>query len=222
MKSTKTLTARRRRRSSTEIMDGLLAAATAEFSENGYAGATTAAIARRGAVTEAQLFRYFPSKADLFREAVFKPMREHIEGFVSQASPGNARTGRDMERAGEYITELQGFLRKHSRLLMSLITARVYEHEARPAFGANSLDRYFERGAATLAEGLGRGSGVAPELMVRVSFAAVLSCVLLDDWLFPDSLATPDAINEAIKAFVVHGISAPTLSASSEASRDVP
>jgi AcrR family transcriptional regulator len=204
-------TARRRRRSSSEIMDGLLAAATAEFTENGYAGATTAAIARRGAVTEAQLFRYFPSKADLFREAVFKPMSEHIEGFVHDAASG---PGEGEDRAGQYIAELQTFLRKHARMLMSLIAARAYEQGAGPAIGGNSIDRYFDRGATTLATGLGRGSGVAPELMVRVSFAAVLSCVLLDDWLFPEGLATRSAIDKAIEAFVLHGVSAPQPSAS--------
>lgn len=188
-------------------MDGLLAAATAEFTENGYAGATTAAIARRGTVTETQLFRYFPTKADLFREAVFKPMSAHIARFVAEASSSAASDDANRDSAGRYIAELQQFLREHSRLLMSLIAARVYEHDARPSFGANSLDRYFEKGAATLAEGLGRGSDVSPDLTVRVSFAAVLACVLLDDWLFPGGLAPRAAIDEAITAFVVRGVS---------------
>jgi AcrR family transcriptional regulator len=198
-------TPQRKRRSTGEIMDRLLAAATAEFIENGYAGATTAAIARRGDVTEAQLFRYFPSKADLFREAVFKPMSEHIGRFVEASSDQGGDAAAD-GRAGRYIAELRQFLEEHSRLLMSLIAARAYAHDARPAFGANSLDRYFERGAETLAVGLGRGSGVAPELMVRVSFATVLACTLLDDWLFPAGLASRRDIAEAIEVFVVNGI----------------
>lgn len=190
-------------------MDGLLAAATAEFTANGYAGATTAAIARRGAVTETQLFRYFPSKADLFREAVFRPMGEHIARFVEDTSSGASGGVSDQDKAGQYIAELQQFLREHSRMLTSLMAARVYERDARPALGTSSLDRYFERGAAMLAKGLGRGSGVAPDLMVRVSFATVLACVLLDDWLFPDGLAMRDAIDGAIKTFVVNGITKP-------------
>jgi AcrR family transcriptional regulator len=190
-------------------MDGLLAAATAEFTENGYAGATTAAIARRGAMTEAQLFRYFRSKADLFREAVFRPMTEHIERFIEATRAPERRP--DADDTGRYIAELQQFLREHSRMLMSLIAARAYEQEALPALGATSLDRYFDLGAATFAEGLGRESGVAPNLMVRVSFAAVLGCVLLDDWIFPPGLASRSDIEQAIEAFVLHGITPTSL-----------
>src|SRR5215831_20773880 len=72
---------KRTKRSRAEVMERLLAGAREEFRRRGFAGATTAAIARNAAVTEAQLFRYFESKADLFREAVFEPLDKHFSEF---------------------------------------------------------------------------------------------------------------------------------------------
>ena len=65
--------AKRKRRSPEELKDRIIAAAGVEFRRGGYAKATTAAIAHRAKVTETQIFRYFDSKANLFREAIFKP-----------------------------------------------------------------------------------------------------------------------------------------------------
>jgi AcrR family transcriptional regulator len=66
--------ARRKRRSPGELNARILKAAAAEFRRAGYIGATTAAIAQKADVTEAQLFRYFGSKSNLFREAIFRPL----------------------------------------------------------------------------------------------------------------------------------------------------
>src|SRR3982751_750449 len=49
----------------------ILQAATAIFSAKGYRGARTAEIAASAGVTERTLFRYFPSKEQLYRRVVF-------------------------------------------------------------------------------------------------------------------------------------------------------
>ena len=77
-KTTPAAPKRRAKRSSEEIMQRLIAAAQDEFKRSGFMGATTAAIARKAEITEAQLFRYFSSKAELFREAVFEPLNRHF------------------------------------------------------------------------------------------------------------------------------------------------
>ena len=64
----------RRRRPAEELVDRILEAAGDEFKKNGYSGSTAAVIARAAGVTEAQIFRYFKSKADLFRSAIFEPL----------------------------------------------------------------------------------------------------------------------------------------------------
>jgi AcrR family transcriptional regulator len=210
MTSASDTSVRRKRRTPEEIMDRITRAAEEEFTQSGFSGATTAAIARRADVTEAQLFRYFASKADLFREAIFTPLNRHFTDFLATqiASTDDRATMR--ESAHRYITELQEFLTGHSRMLLSLVVAQTYAPGSMQGVSEiDSLTAYFDRGAATMTRRLGvEEIRVAPKLMVRVSFAAVLACVMFRDWMFPPGLADEAAINEAIVDFVLDGISA--------------
>ncbi len=200
---------RRRRRSAEEILDRILTAAGAEFGENGFAGATTAAIARRAEVTEAQIFRFFPSKAALFREAIFRPLNRHFAEF--QARPAGtgevARSQRDMAR--QYIGELQDFMADHSRMLLSLIVANAYSPGTADEIGEiEGLSAYFDKGRALMQSRADGELAVPPELMVRVSFAAVLAAAMFKDWLFPPGMASDMAIRDAIAEFTIDGIRA--------------
>lgn len=200
---------RRKRRSSTEIVDRIVAAAGEEFKRSGYAGATTAAIARAADVTEAQIFRHFASKADLFRDAIFQPLNQHFAAFMESGAGGGTPSEGFDGLAKRYITELQDFMGEHSRMLMSLIVARAYEQGGGegPSEIAG-LNAYFDRGAAMMRGRVGDEPRVPPELMVRVSFAAVLACVMFRDWLFPKGMASEGAISQAIVDFVLDGIRA--------------
>lgn len=199
---------RRRRRSSAEIMERLVGAAREEFKRCGFVGATTAAIARNAEVTEAQLFRYFDSKADLFREAVFEPLSRHFAEFNARYPAEVAGTANSRDRARLYITELEQFLDEHSKLLLSLVVAQLFTSGSLQGVGEiESLRDYFERGAAAMSSRVGKDATVDPRLLVRVSFAAVLGCVLFKDWIFPEGLAADEDISAAIVDFVIDGIS---------------
>ena len=200
---------RRPRRNPAEIRDRIIEAAIEEFEASGYAGATTAAIARRAEVTETQIFRYFESKAALFRTAIFVPLNRHFSDFLARQVTDD---GPLRDRARNYITELQDFIAKNSRMLMSLVVAQAY---ASPTIegveGLDGLSAYFDRGAATMRSRFGPqadGLRVSPELMVRVSFAAVLGCALFGEWMMPEGLASPDAVREAVIDFVIDGLNA--------------
>ncbi len=200
---------RRRRRSAEEILTRIVEAARDEFKRSGFAGTTTAAIARRAEVTEAQLFRHFGSKANLFRAAIFEPLNQHFWEFRTKhlAEVTAAKSKREMARL--YITELQQFISEHAGMLMSLVVAQAYAPEHMQGIGEiDSLRSYFERGAAMMTDRVGNDPAVAPKLMVRVSFAAVLACILFKDWIFPPELAGDDEISGAIVDFVIDGISA--------------
>jgi AcrR family transcriptional regulator len=200
--------ARRKRRSPEEIMDRLMAAARTSFEAHGYAGATTAAIAALADITEAQLFRYFPSKADLFREAVFEPLNQHFDAFNARHLTSFDDPEIDRDQARLYIAELQQFLTQHSKMLMSLFVAQTYRPDSTEGVaGIDSLRAYFERGAATMRRRTaGNDAKVDPRLMVRVSFAAVMASVLFRDWIFPPGLASAAEIDDAISDFVIDGI----------------
>ncbi|MCB2073038.1 MAG: TetR/AcrR family transcriptional regulator [Novosphingobium sp.] len=202
-------TVRRKRRSPEELNSLILEAAAREFGENGYSGATTAAIARRADVTEAQIFRFFPSKAELFREAIFRPLNRHFSEFHSRnlADSTDAETSNELAR--RYINELQDFMGEHSRMLMSLIVASAYEQDTSGRLtDIEGLRAYFERGAALMESRTPGEPKVAHDLMVRVSFAAVLASVMFKDWLFPPGLANDEEIRQAIADFTIEGIRA--------------
>ncbi|WP_404480739.1 TetR/AcrR family transcriptional regulator [Novosphingobium sp. BL-52-GroH] len=201
--------ARRRRRSSEEVADRILEAAAEEFELSGYSGATTAAIARRADVTEAQIFRFHASKQDLFQAAIFTPLNRHFADFQARTGfdPASARDGKDLARA--YIGELQDFMARHSRMFLSLVVANAYSPEATGGIDAlDGLKAYFDKGKAMMSARVGGQPRVSPELMVRVSFAAVLANLMFRDWLFPPGLAGEEEIREAIAAFVIEGIEA--------------
>lgn len=200
---------RRKRRSPEELFDRIIEAAGGEFEENGYSGATTAAIARRADVTEAQIFRFFSSKAALFREAIFQPLNRHFTEFQARHVSAAAEADPVRVRARRYIDELQDFMGEHSRMLMSLIVANAYSPDASEHVSEiEGLKAYFERGRATMQQHTEAETPVPPELMVRVSFAAVLACVMFKDWLFPPGMANEAEIRDAIAEFTIDGIRA--------------
>jgi AcrR family transcriptional regulator len=205
---------RRKRRSSEEVADRILEAAAEEFEAAGYTGATTAAIARRAEATEAQIFRFYGSKQELFHAAIFKPLNRHFLEFHT-ANPvveGDEQSMREMAR--RYICELQDFVSRHSRMFMSLIVASAYSPGAtNPVGDMEGLRAYFMQGTEMMTRRAGgRPPRVAPALMVRVSFAAVLASLMFRDWLFPPGLAGDEAIREAIVDFVIDGIRANEMS----------
>lgn len=204
-------TARRSRRSAGELRELILGAAAGEFRDNGYSGATTAAIASRARVTEAQLFRYFPTKANLFRESVFRPLEAEFLRFNVEHLQDDEQGRADYrQQAREYIADLQQFIDAHSGALLSLIVAQAYEAEGVNGMGEiEGLSAYFELGAEVMSRRLaGSRPRVEPRLMVRASFGAVLAAVLFRDWLFPSSLGDTAEVSEALIDFVLDGINA--------------
>ncbi|MFT4025441.1 MAG: helix-turn-helix domain-containing protein [Novosphingobium sp.] len=206
-----TRTARRKRRTPEEIRDRVIEAAGEAFEALGYSRATTAEIARRADVTEAQIFRYFDSKSQLFEAAVFEPLNRAFAEFNARMLSAEPSLESFREGTPGYITALQDFMERHSKGLMALVMARAYEKAAgaAPAIGED-LREYFDIGAAAMRQRVGPEPRVDPDLMVRVSFAAVLGCALFKDWLFPPGLAGEEAIRRATIDFVVDGVNANT------------
>lgn len=200
---------KRPRRSSDDVLNRIVQAATEEFKRQGYSGATTASIARKAEVTEAQLFRCFGSKANLFRETVFKPLDQHIMEFSARHIPdlGRAEVSKEMTQA--YTSELQRFIAGHSRMLMSLVVAQTYGSEMPHGVGEiDSLGMFFDHGAAMMQKRLKGKAKIDPRLMVRLAFVAVLGSVMFRDWIFPRGLASDSELEAAINTFVMEGIGA--------------
>ena len=208
-KPTRAPTQRKKRRSTDENVDRILRAAADEFGTCGFSGATTATIARNAEVTQAQLFRHFASKTDLFREAIFKPLDQHFLGFQSRLLTDAIGTATPRDQSLLYITELQQFLGEHSKMLLSLVVAQTYQPgDTQGMSEIDSVQTYFARGAALMRSRTVASPKVNPDLMVRVSFAAVLACIVFKQWLFPAGMASENEIRAAINHFVLDGINA--------------
>jgi AcrR family transcriptional regulator len=200
---------KRVRRSSTDVMNLIVRAATEEFKRSGYAAATTATIARKAGVTEAQLFRCFESKSNLFRETIFKPIEEHFRNFTNEHISDLSEAANLKEMTRLYTTELQRFLSEHAQMLMSLVVSQTYDSGTAQGVGEiNSLRTYFELGAAMMTRRLKGRPKVDPKVMVRVTFGAVLAGVLFRDWIFPPDVASDAEITAAINDFVMEGLGA--------------
>jgi AcrR family transcriptional regulator len=196
---------RRRRRTTEEVIERLVQAACEEFETNGYTGTKTAAIALKAGVTEPQIFNHFGSKAQLFHEAVFKPLNQHVVQFCATHIADDAESWRIQTQ--QYILELKQFIERHSKLLTSLVVTQAYTCDGVQGVGQiEGLNDYFDRTAAIGRSLIARKPAVDPKLMTRVSFAAVLATVIFKDWLFPKDLASEEEISAAITGFVMNGI----------------
>jgi AcrR family transcriptional regulator len=67
------------------IREGIVAAATEQVAEAGYASAGVAAVARRAGVATGSVYRHFPSKAELFAE-VFRRASQRELDVVTQVT----------------------------------------------------------------------------------------------------------------------------------------
>jgi AcrR family transcriptional regulator len=202
---------RRERRSPEEILERIVRAATEEFKRSGFTGTTTAAIARKAGVTEAQLFRYFGSKSNLLRETIFKPLDEHFRMFVEKYLADDDGGANVRQITHRYTGELQRFIREHSDALTSLVFAQIYNPDtARGGNEIKSLGAYFDRCAAITRAKMKVRPRIDPSLMVRISFVAVLGCAMFKDWIFPTGVASDAEITAAVSDFVLGGITANT------------
>lgn len=207
-------TSRRTRRDAALIRDLILEAARSEFGVAGYAGATTAAIARKAQVTEAQLFRQFRSKAEIFHEAIFAPLDRRFEEFNRRQLDGaDVTTGDRREQTRRYVRELIGFIEQNREMIAPLVVAQFYGAGRIDGLGAvGGLQSYFDIGAARIASRVnasdvpGDRDDIDPQWLVRTSFGAVLAAVLFRDWIFPATL-DEDAFASAVGNFVLDGIS---------------
>jgi AcrR family transcriptional regulator len=193
----------RRRRSSDEIRRQLLAAAGAEFRERGFGGATTAAIARRAGMAEMQLFRVFPRKADLFREAILAPLAEHVRRFREEPVPSTLE-GDSLALGLAYIAQLRAFLGEQASLLHSLFDAETFsagDAEEKAAI-RSGVQQFFDECAAALAERLGGTEDAG--LQARILHGTLLGCLTYDGWLFGEG-QDRGAIDAAILRFVALG-----------------
>ncbi len=200
---------RRPRRSTDEVIDLIIEAARGEFERNGYDGAKTAEIAKKAQVAEALIYSNFGSKARLFHDSIFKPLNQHFLQFCATHLVDADDTEGAREWTRQYTLELQQFVRRHSRMLRTVIAAQMYASEGMQGLSqVEGLHEFFSLTAAKSMKRFPDKPKIHPKLVSRVSFATILTCVVFKDWLFPEGLASDEEVSAAVSNFILEGVNA--------------
>jgi len=177
----------RLRRSPIDLRKAILEAAEEAFSREGYGSVSLKQLARDAGVAESVLYRHFPSKAALFREAVLVPLVAVLESF-SQASARYVDLPLDDRSLMRVVVgSLLDQLGEHRAALRSIPAAeddlgpdeRKTLHEAL----GDVMIRFSD---IARAEAVRRGAtapGLGIEMTARLLVGMVVSLVIHEDWL---------------------------------------
>ena len=199
---------RRARRSSREVHESILAAASEEFEQNGYAGATTSSIARKANVSEPLIFSNFGSKAELFHASIFEPLNRHLLEFTTShpvTADGGGQDRDQLRRA--YVSELEAFIAQHSRKLLSLFFMQTYGGDTHSLADVEGIQGYLDK-ASAIASNKPGNERIKPDVLARISFISIFSCIIFKDWLFKGREIEPDELFTSLTDFVIDGLNA--------------
>lgn len=189
----------------TPVREALIQAARLEFAEQGYVGATTRQIAERAHTSEVMLFRYFQSKSNLFKEAVFQPLDENMIEFISNQIGSGSPQILSSAAWRVYSRNLFEFLNENRSLFLALIAATASEKSnTMNVSDLTSLDAYFTHATEALALNMSpsdRDVMGDPAIIVRLTFSLVATLALFREWLFPERLMSLDEVITVMTRF---------------------
>lgn len=195
---------------STPAREALMQAARSEFAEKGYVGATTREIARRAGANEVMLFRYFQSKSNLFKEAVFQPLDKYMVEFINDQIINQPKRELSSSAWRLFSGELFKFLSENRSLFVALIAATASEKsDTKNVKDLTSLDEYFVHATEALTLSMNesdRNTLGDPAIIVRLTFSLVAALALFRDWLFPASQMPLDEVFDVLTRFVERGL----------------
>jgi AcrR family transcriptional regulator len=118
-------TQRRRaaRRSTQEVRELILEAATQLFAERGYTQTTMRDVASSAGIGLSVLYRQFSSKERLFSATLVAPFLASFERFRASRSSGAHASPSDEHLVGEFIRDLHHNLATHRRTIITLLGA---------------------------------------------------------------------------------------------------
>ena len=159
----------------------LQTAALELFSQQGFRGTTTRAIARHAGVSEALLFRHFPTKEDLYwsvleQQCVVRGARARLDVIL--------RKGAD--DAAIFSALAEDILTRHfsdSRLYRLLLFSALESHQLSDRFFRTYIAEYYEAVAAHIRERIrtGRFRKVDPLLSARLFIGMTLHYFLVQE-----------------------------------------
>ena len=114
------------------------------FSRQGFSATSTREIADHAGVSETLMFRYFGSKAGLFREALVEPFVEYVETLNANWESGDLDELSDEGFACKLIGDLFDLFRKHRGLVVMLWAADGESPKDLAGTGIFEIEREFK------------------------------------------------------------------------------
>jgi AcrR family transcriptional regulator len=118
----------------------ILSAASSLFASNGYARTSTVDLAEAAGVAETTLFRHFPTKAQLFEQAVILPFRQAVHDLSERRR--QRPTGVATEDAAfDFYDEILVVVRGDARLLIASLAVLTFEGDSEQFSALNHIFR---------------------------------------------------------------------------------
>jgi AcrR family transcriptional regulator len=203
MQMSKPTTQTRRKRGEPRRL--LLAAAEQVFAEKGYQ-ASTREIADRAGVSETLMFRYFGSKAGLFREAIVAPFVDFVDEFVSKSEPLlDADEDQLYDLTLGFVGSLYDLFTAHRGLVAMLWSSQAHSESDLASQDAlkdvsAALDKLVEVGAHA-----GSSRTARNEIATRAVLSMVAGMALSAPTYRGRKLPARDAVVEELTKIVYHG-----------------
>jgi AcrR family transcriptional regulator len=110
-----------------ERREKILDAARKVFLENGFAGARTRRIAEEAGITEALLYRYFPSKSAIFQAAVHEPLERFVDELLATTADIDTGRGDRRDRLRQVNEMLLQFMADSAPFLAVVLLSELSE-----------------------------------------------------------------------------------------------
>jgi len=190
---------RRRRATGEARREQILVEAMKCFAENGFRGTTTRSLAERVGITEAALYRYFPSKEALYQAIVDRKMR--APEAVSLLAPAAERRD-DRAVFGGLAREIFRRMQEDPAFLRILFFTALENHALSQPFFASRVRRLREFVADYVALRIREGAfrPVDPALAAR-AFLGMLFDHMNVRIIFHQTDAYPQTLDEAADTF---------------------
>ena len=164
---------------SADRREQILEVATGLFAQQGFQGTTTKTIAEKSGVTEALIFRHFPSKEELYWAVIERKINcaAPLERLLENLEAG----GDDLDVLSRVAFEVLDRRAKDQTLSRLLLYSALEKHELSERFFRNYIANYFEVLARFVRQGIaaGRFRNVDPLLAAR----GFLGMVIYHSWI---------------------------------------
>jgi AcrR family transcriptional regulator len=186
----------------------LLEGARELFNDRGYEGTTTREIAQRADLSETLLFRYYGSKAGLFRVAMVDPFVEFVQQFAARRHAGEFNALGTRAETREFLTGMYDVFAAHRGLVAMFWAGDVHvESELAESGLLDAVQEQFDVLVTLFREHMQRRRiGFAnDELTTRATMAMVSSMATFGPSFYGRSRPSREAVIDELAEMVIRG-----------------